>query len=244
MIEYRNGDEVLFETAATVVDTGPDGITIRFGDTMLVASEETLTMVRRSVHVGDYVMHGEDRAIVAQTLEEGVHLIRVTGRSGPEAYRVVHAVQLRHAPATTPVARPAPVRGHDDQTTRNATVGTGENKVHVAAEPAEPDAVVVEQTAAPDEANVLELDNPLPPEPLTRTADEVESEADVEDVTGAAEAEEDEADDEEQAPAATRPGVAGMADALTGMITRRRNLDHLGRTDVIKPLASADDDAV
>lgn len=245
MIEYRNGDEVLFETPAIVVDTGPDGITVKFGDTMLIAPADNLSMVRRSVHVGDFVMHGDDKAIASQTLEEGVFLIRMMGKTGPEAYRAVHAEQLRHAPPPPPtpvvVPRAVAVEPHAARTATHDQTVVQEDRpverlVHVTVEPASPTPDPGHAPAAEhDRQDVLELTDAaiIPREHAPHPASAPDGDDVVETGEEVLPAESDET---------TRTGVAGMADALAGMITRRRNLDHLGRTDVIKPLASTGDD--
>lgn len=229
MTGYRVGDKVLFETAAIVVDAGTNGVTIRFGDTELRASVDALTMVKRSVHVGDHVRHQDESAIVSQTLEEGVFLIRVLGRTGADAYRVAPAGDLRHEDAAKPVPVAAPIAAEPavqapEPVAEPATVVAEIPEVQPASEPAP---VVEEVTAAPVQTDPVEEPSVEPRDELLLTTP----------VTEDVSEDEDDASDANEAPAG---GVAGMATALSSMIGRRRNLETLGTTQEAKAVTPAE----
>lgn len=100
MTNYRTGDQVLLELPATVL-TALDGLVrVRFGDVEYEADPASLTMLKRSIHVGDEVEHEGRDGVIAQTLEHGVFLVRFPGATGADAYRVASDGELRHADKT------------------------------------------------------------------------------------------------------------------------------------------------
>lgn len=239
MSDYRNGDQVLFETAAVVLDAGPNGVTIRFGDTELRADPEMLTMVKRSIHVRDNVRHNDDSAIVTQTLEEGVFLIRVMGETGPAAYRVASAEDLKHDNTSKPsasVAVPAPAAPAPAAPAPAAPV-----QISAPAPAPAPEAAPIPVIQQPVAAASADAPSEPVSEPLEASAAPSQS-APTDIDTGASVNDEllltdpiiDGEDAEEEAGNTSHPkGVAGMATSLTSMITRRRNLEQLGTTELL-----------
>lgn len=97
MTTYRTGDQVEFTTPATVVVAGDGSIRISFAGKEYDAEPSSLTMVRRSIHLKDPVIHAGRDAVVAQSLEDGVFLVRYEGAQGADAYGIAPAGSLRHA---------------------------------------------------------------------------------------------------------------------------------------------------
>lgn len=97
MTTYRSGDQVEFTTPATVVVAKDGSIRISFAGNEYDADPSSLTMVRRSIHLNDPVVHAGRDAVVTQSLEDGVFLVRYEGAKGADAYGIAPAGSLRHA---------------------------------------------------------------------------------------------------------------------------------------------------
>lgn len=97
MHNYRTGDQVLLEIPAVVVRAMEGFVRVRFGDIEYDAEPTNLMMIKRSIHVGDEVVHEGREGVVAQTLEDDVFLVRFPGAAGAEAYRVAGVKELEHS---------------------------------------------------------------------------------------------------------------------------------------------------
>jgi hypothetical protein len=156
MTTYRTGDQVEFTTPATVVVASDGRIRISFAGNECDAEPSALTMVRRSIHLNDPVMHLGRRAAVTQNLEDGVFLVQYEGAKGADAYGIAPAGSLRHAddaeggeerqapqapevqvPVATAAVEPAPARA-DEPTPQPAVTPTAA-ETHAHAEPLELD---------------------------------------------------------------------------------------------------------
>lgn len=97
MKEFRRGDVVL--VAGTVVDGDDDTIRVTINGTEVVVSIGEATISRRSFHPGDAVTSSHEDAKIIQTIEPGVHLVHIEGRTGAQAYQVVDESVLAHREA-------------------------------------------------------------------------------------------------------------------------------------------------
>lgn len=85
---YRSGDEVVFETIANIIGTEGSKVLISFNGFECLVDANRLTLIKRSIHKNDVVMHGTKVGRVVEVLEKGVFLVNFPDMSGAEAYRV------------------------------------------------------------------------------------------------------------------------------------------------------------
>lgn len=108
-MKYRSGDQVRFEADALVEGTEDGKVVIRFGQMKLTVDAGALEMIRRAVHVGDKVLMGDADLLpgtVSQQLEDDAFLIRLTGRTGVDAYRIAETDELQHDDGQAATASP------------------------------------------------------------------------------------------------------------------------------------------